>query len=327
MNDLISIIIPVYNNCTSIKKCLDSLINQSYKNLEIIIINDGSTDKTENVCLEYKENDKRIKYYFKKNSGVSDTRNYGIAKATGEYLCFIDSDDYIEKDYIEKLYNNLKATNAKIAISGFTKINEDGSNAEKRYYKTNKKVLKFEEYVDNFINYAYLTRVNMLIKKELLKNIKFESKLKYGEDILFTFELLKDNEMCYVPIFGYYYVQNSNSLTHQTTMEAAEKYMEDNNYVFSIFKRQFPNYLVLFNNRMLTKLNIALRKLMENPEIKLGNIKQFSKKVEYMIDYKQLKLKKINYMNKTDKIRLFFLKKHCYLLFYIFNKTLKMVKK
>ena len=99
----ISIIIPIYNGEKFIKKCLNSILNQTYKNWEVIIVNDGSTDNTELILKEYCEKDSRILSFNKKNSGVSDSRNIGIEKAVGDYITFVDCDDWIEEDTLEKI--------------------------------------------------------------------------------------------------------------------------------------------------------------------------------------------------------------------------------
>ena len=113
MKDLISVIINVYNGEKFIEKCLDSIVNQTYKNLEILIINDGSTDKTLKICKKNK--DKRIKIINTKNMGLSLSRNVGIDNAKGEYLYFVDADDFIELDAIEYLYNLCKKYDVRIA--------------------------------------------------------------------------------------------------------------------------------------------------------------------------------------------------------------------
>ena len=113
-DNLISIIIPVYNVEKYLKKCINSVINQSHKNLEIILIDDGSTDKSGIILDEYAKIDERIKVYHKKNGGLSSARNYGIKRSNGNYICFIDSDDFISKYMIENLLNNLLKTQSDI---------------------------------------------------------------------------------------------------------------------------------------------------------------------------------------------------------------------
>ena len=102
MDKLISVIVPIYNVEKYLTKCIESIINQTYKNLEIILVDDGSPDKSPIICDEYAKKDNRIKVIHKKNGGLSDARNYGMSLATGEYISFIDSDDYIDEEMYEK---------------------------------------------------------------------------------------------------------------------------------------------------------------------------------------------------------------------------------
>ena len=118
--DLISIIVPAYNVEKYISKCIESLINQTYKNIEIIIINDGSRDNTENIIKKFK--DKRIKYYKNVNQGIGKTRNFGIDKSNGEFLMFIDSDDFLDIRACEILHNKIKEEKLDLVICDFYKI-------------------------------------------------------------------------------------------------------------------------------------------------------------------------------------------------------------
>ena len=122
----ISVIVPVYNTEKYIKKCLDSIINQTYSNIEIIIINDGSTDNSELIINEYlKEYPDKIKYYKKENGGLSDARNYGVTKATGDYICFVDSDDYIDINLFESLKMEVEKQTQLIKYKIITSVAED----------------------------------------------------------------------------------------------------------------------------------------------------------------------------------------------------------
>ena len=118
--ELISIIIPVYNSEKYLQRCIDSIKSQTYNNIEILLIDDGSTDNSLQICNENALKDSRINVIHKKNTGVSDTRNIGIAKSKGKYVSFIDSDDYIEKNYIKKLYNAI--IDKYVAICQYKKV-------------------------------------------------------------------------------------------------------------------------------------------------------------------------------------------------------------
>ena len=121
----ISIIVPIYNTEKYLKKCLDSLINQSKKELEFMLINDGSKDNSEEIIKEYK--DERIKYYKNKNQGIGKTRNFGIEKATGKYIMFLDSDDYLEKDACELLYKKAEKENLDLVVCDYYKVYSNGT--------------------------------------------------------------------------------------------------------------------------------------------------------------------------------------------------------
>jgi len=121
-NELISIVVPVYNVEPYLKRCLDSIIEQTYKNIEIILVNDGSTDESGKICENYKQKDKRIILIEQKNSGLSEARNAGVIIAKGKYITFVDSDDFIHKLYIERLYKLLKFHHAQISCIGIHKF-------------------------------------------------------------------------------------------------------------------------------------------------------------------------------------------------------------
>ncbi|HFI0697973.1 TPA: glycosyltransferase family 2 protein [Streptococcus suis] len=114
---LISVIVPIYNTGLYLSKCIESLINQSYGNIEVVLVNDGSQDNCKEICEEYKKRDNRIKVIHKKNEGVSIARNTGIIQSTGEYVCFVDGDDYVMTDYVEYLYNLIKKFDSQISLT------------------------------------------------------------------------------------------------------------------------------------------------------------------------------------------------------------------
>ena len=181
----ISIIIPAYNAEKYINKCLDSIIHQTKKELEIIVINDGSTDKTEDKVKEYK--DKRIKYFKNKNQGIGKTRNFGIEKATGSYIMFIDSDDYIEKDACEKMFNKARNDNLDIVICDFYKEYDNGTIEEIHTNTFSNSSLK-----DNpdIITEYLCPWAKIYDRKMIIDNkIKFVENLKY-EDAPFVIKAL-----------------------------------------------------------------------------------------------------------------------------------------
>ncbi|MBE6778095.1 MAG: glycosyltransferase family 2 protein [Ruminococcaceae bacterium] len=131
MDELISVVLPVYNVEPYLHRCVDSVLSQTYSRLEILLVDDGSTDNSGAICDEYAAKDDRIKVIHKENGGLSDARNVGIRAATGRYVTVIDSDDYVSEDYVEVLYNAVKETGCPIAFGGHRTLYESGSSVEK----------------------------------------------------------------------------------------------------------------------------------------------------------------------------------------------------
>lgn len=190
MNDLISIIIPVYNVQPYLQRCVDSVLRQTYKKIEVILVDDGSPDRCPNICDEYADFDGRVIVVHKKNGGLSDARNCGLDTASGQYISFIDSDDWVHEKYIEKLYQLLKNTNADISVCNFIKtacenVKADISN-EKIYTYTNIGALK--QFVDQF--YVQLVVAwGKLYKKNLFERICFPVG-KIHEDEFTTYKII-----------------------------------------------------------------------------------------------------------------------------------------
>ena len=205
----ISIVVPIYNAEKYLNKCIDSLINQTKKEIEIILINDGSTDASEKIIKKYK--DTRIKYFKNKNQGIGKTRNFGIEKATGKYLLFVDSDDYLELNACEELYKKAKKDKCDIVVCDFYKIYDDKKEKIKLPSFKSTTLKKSPELLLD-IN---LAPWNKLYKTELVKenNIKFVEKLKY-EDAPFVAEALdKANKISKLDKYLNYYVIHGNSET------------------------------------------------------------------------------------------------------------------
>lgn len=222
--ELVTIIVPVYNVEKYIERCVKSLLNQSYQNIEILLIDDGSTDSSGKKCDVYAAKDKRIKIYHKENEGLGLTRNYGISKAQGQFLIFVDSDDYITENTVEILMNKEHECNADIIISNY-------------YYKeeAQKVIIPEKLYKDNEIHDFLLvhtmgnspqvldalsyTAYGKLYKKSLFDdyNLCFPSERKLiWEDLVFNTEAFSKCKSIYVMHYPtYYYCFNESSLTHK----------------------------------------------------------------------------------------------------------------
>lgn len=189
MTEKITVIVPVYNVENYLNKCLDSLINQTYKNLEIIVINDGSTDNSGKICQEYAQKDNRIIYIEKENGGQSEARNMGLDRMTGSYVTFVDSDDWVEPDYVEVLYNKLIEYQADIAVGNYYSYNEQEGIfyfhifGNSYYEKVYDNVSIFENFYESehMKNFALICVGGKLYKSDLFRELRFEVG-KLGED-------------------------------------------------------------------------------------------------------------------------------------------------
>lgn len=214
----VSIILPVYNVQDYIKECLDSILKQTYQNLEIILIDDGSKDSSGEICDEYQKRDNRIIVLHKENNGVSAARNSGLELATGTYITFVDPDDWIEVDMIEKMLNTLKSRHAEIS---FCRFHTEIISPEKKYlYRPIEK-----EYGDGsdainqmFQSIAYGTMVwNKLFHRKLIFQqdnsfVKFDENLKCGEDEVWLIEVIQNAErIAYLQDELYYWRVRENS--------------------------------------------------------------------------------------------------------------------
>lgn len=217
----VSIIVPVYNVEKYLRKCIDSLINQTLNDIEIICINDGSTDKSLKILKEYKNKDSRIILLNQENSGQSVARNRGIEIAKGEYLGFVDPDDWIDLDYYEKLYNAAISTNVDIATAGIIRIT---GIKQKKFLQFNEETiteninLKFERCDVPEKSYIW----NKIYKTQKIKeiNLKFEEG-RIFEDCIFTPQALFFlGKMVTVPNIYYYYLRRGNSTVKQRSEKA-----------------------------------------------------------------------------------------------------------
>lgn len=265
MNDKISVIVPIYNTEKYIGKCLESIKKQTYKNLEIILVNDGSIDKSEEICKSYIEKDKRFTYYLTSNYGVSHARNFGLDKATGKYIMFIDSDDWLENNMIEILYKELIEKKCDIAVCDYfinfkeLQIEHNKLNEEKII---NEKNIMLEFLFDSELYGGYLW--NKLIKKSIIKDIRFNEKIKIEEDVDFLCQIFENvNSIIYLPQKKlYHYVKRNESavnfnysLKDLTKLLALEKKMKikDEYQIKNLEKLEYEYYVIASQARYILR--------------------------------------------------------------------------
>ena len=229
VDDKITVIVPVYNVENYLRKCLDSIIAQTYKNIEIIVVNDGSTDASGQICQEYTQIDNRIVYIEKENGGLSEARNVGLDKMTGSYVTFIDSDDWVELDYVEILYKKIIEYQADISVGNYYSYNEDEETyyfhiyGDSYYEKVYDNISIFENLYESqeMKSFALISAWGKLYKAKLFDYLRFE-KGKLGEDGYFNQKMyLSVNKVVYLNKGLYAYRQRSGSITNTWT----EKWM------------------------------------------------------------------------------------------------------
>lgn len=213
-NELISIIVPVYNVEKYLEKCVNSIVNQTYKNLEIILVDDGATDSSGKLCDELAKIDNRIKVYHKENGGLSDARNYGVERATGDYIGFVDSDDYIDSEMYGKLYEAIKKENVDVAECNLKIIYTDREElfTEQKYYNVYTKQEYLEEYLK--IEKIFGSACVRLIKSDIAKKLKFPVGKLY-EDTYYAYDLIEKVDRYVIMNNPYYnYLMRENSITN-----------------------------------------------------------------------------------------------------------------
>jgi glycosyltransferase involved in cell wall biosynthesis len=220
---MITVIVPVYNVEQYLPRCLDSIINQTYKDLEILLIDDGSNDGSGRICDEYAERDSRIIVFHKSNGGVSSARNVGLKQASGNYICFVDSDDIIHPRCIEILHSVIMATNVDIAISGFIKTNDPAMVFGEIEEPIQIRTVRYSDFIVNSIS-NHNNVVAKLYRIDVLKNHLFDEEIVYGEDAVFNFSLIygkKNLHMVRVNQSLYYYINRDSSAINTLSRDLA----------------------------------------------------------------------------------------------------------
>lgn len=308
MDDLISIIIPVYNANSNLKKCLNSIVNQTYKNLEIILVDDGSLDNSFDICNRYAKFDKRIKLYGKENTGVSDTRNFGIDKSTGNYIMFVDSDDWIDEDMCEYLMYLNKKYDAEIATCKYY-IND--------VYLYNKndeiKVVEGIEIITDYFNKSdIMTCVwNKLYRRELVINNKFISFNNNGEDVIFTCKILsKCKKIVCSNLSKYHYNTNNISITRSDlSINKVKDNIENHEIQLEYIKQNYSDNFQL-QHKVAEKLLNTLLELYN--QIDKGTEQEIEKMIIDNISKTYNEFKKSNYINKRILNKIYTILRHPY---------------
>ena len=289
MESLISVIIPVYNTESYIGICLESLVEQTYTNFEVIMIDDGSTDNSGEICQEYTERDSRFHYYRKENGGVSSARNLGIEYSRGNYLTFVDSDDWVEEDYLEVLYNAIIDESAGVSVSTYKRFEmEDGSwyvHSFQRGYE--KRVFNGLELINELIDldsfdHTYRFVSGKLVRRDILGAIRFNTLTRLGEDMEFWFKIyLISPKLVYINRDSYVYRTIRSSNRHFNLIAIKSDLQQRENFIALLAARNIEVGRYVDNFVSLLKFR---KKELEEKNLSATDTMKWIKETLYLLD-------------------------------------------
>lgn len=313
---MISVVVPIYKVKEELlKECIESIMNQSYSDLEIILIDDGSPDNSGKICDDYSKKDKRIKVIHKENGGVSSARNIGIENANGDWITFVDSDDYIEKDFCKKMLNKAIENKCQCVISAYNKVYGQKIETIK---KENDLLINGNEFLKMIFNVqsGFGFCHTKIWKTELIKNnkVKFNETISVGEDALFCMQMSKYIEKLYFlnePLYNYRF--NEESVVRKFDKNYYKKYLKSmqiaKKYIAKEYSSEYEQnvYNYIAYHILLIVINYCF-----HPQNKDNGVKSL-KKICNIEEFKEA-IQKSNYegFSLTRKITLFTLKYKLY---------------
>lgn len=319
---MVSILIPVYNAEKYLEQCIDSILNQTYGNLEIVILNDGSTDSSLSICEEYSKKDNRIKVYSQENKGIAETRNILLSLAKGEYIMFVDADDYIAADTCEKCLKTLENDCSDMVIFGYNLVSVNGEDIS-----VNKELLR-----EQISGYELCKRIlsseirdylcTKFFKRQLFENITFPSGHRW-EDLATAYRIaLNANNVSIIEEAFYFYRQHSNSITNSINSKAIENIFlvryNRHNYLLREYE-DLSSYDIPYLALSATNLYDRSLKTDVDKELlkKAMDFLAFLKNSQYNCPFK-----KVNFYLKSRSIYTIFIKLKQFLgkIYYLFKR-------
>lgn len=332
MNDLVTIIVPVFNAERYLTKCIESIIHQKYKNIELIMINDGSTDESLKIMKQFAEKDSRIVIIDEKNKGVSHARNIGMDAAQGEYIMFVDADDYIDEKTVERLIYKAKSNNVDIVrFNGYiedrnSKYNPLGMINDGEILNScehEKEIIEIFNSPDRSIQcYSPF----LFLKNTNLK--KFNERLSYLEDKLFYLEnLLNNKKTLFLNERLYYYRFNDQSKTKNISMfgQNIDNILEAHIEIVSFIKKIDSIYENLMKNSTMVLILYRIEYLAENT--RYSDFKKYITDCLKNTELKQLLNTKIETRKRLKRIQFYLLKNNYYFLLFSISKTKKILRR
>ena len=308
----ISVIVPVYNVENYLEKCLNSLVNQTLQEIEILVINDGSTDNSQKIIEFFQSKfPQKIKTFAKENGGLSDARNFGIDRATGEFLAFVDSDDYVSATMMEEMYGLAKKHEAEIVICNLQKVDENGIVTQKLTQIPNlPEKIDLEKHFSVFSDISYFA-CNKIFKRELFEEKRFQKGMHFEDIELIPQILLQCKILAKTAAFHYQYLERSNSISKSHTergldilkaVENVEKSFK--NSVYSFKKNELKGFQILEgiytflaylafvkDDEVYDKMNLQLKKFIKERDISLKEIlvyKRFGRNYLLSLPFKKI---------------------------------------
>lgn len=284
-NPLISVIIPIYKVEKYLKKCVDSVLGQSYKNLEIILVDDGSPDSCPKICDEYSIMDDRIKVIHKKNGGLSDARNAGLDASIGEYIVFVDSDDFIDSKMIESLFEAAVDSDADLVICDYSFVDETGM-IQKNYPSLKEEIIDSQtalNYIYQSSGVRYIVAWNKLYKRYIFDDLRFDVGKIHEDEFIIHKVLLKSKRIKVLSDSYYYYLSRSDSIMGKGYSVKSLDYIE----------ALFDRYLYFDEHKMDGLRNITKKRILDeyalsklyfkpNSKIEKARAKEIRKNVKYV---------------------------------------------
>lgn len=249
----ISIIVPVYNVEKYISMCIDSILAQTFTEFELLLVDDGSLDNSGNICDEYARKDTRIRVFHKLNGGVSSARNWGLDKALGEWVTFVDADDWISDSFMENLYKPILSDNTIEFVQGgcTNYVNNEIADIEQQY-----EYLVSSDSIYLFNHFRGLTVSKLFNLKNVIRSLdlKFDEQMRTAEDMAFTLDyILHIKKYCFISEVGYYYRYNPGSLTHTRKIKPYDVALFEFKHLYSSIQRYIDKYQIPQNDIVFRK--------------------------------------------------------------------------
>lgn len=294
-NIAISVIVPVYNVEKWLDRCINSILLQSFKNFELLLVNDGSTDNSIEICNNYLKSDERISVFNKKNGGLSDARNYGLSYAKGKYIVFVDSDDYIQENYLFELYHGIHDNDAEVAVCGYNTVTETGMNIDNIIFPNKNNIISGQKllklaYLKN--GFVYQVVWNKIYNRNLFEKMEFQKGRYYEDEYLLVPLFWKISKVALIDKCLYNYVQRSGSIT-SSSLSRKKIYDMDG------FRKQRIDFIVTKSRGLL--LDLAVNEYKEWIIDTCFRYKQLLKKED--IVYFQNKYKNLCDLNTGSSLR------------------------